>query len=83
VANRTTTTESVYSEKNADGGWDEVSKTVTTTTERDDEGYPYGPIRYNPYDRARRKGPTLADYFSWYSLGAYDVSNKPKGPASD
>lgn len=47
MSRKTTTTTVVHSEKDKDGNWSEFSKTVTTVVERDDEGYPYGPI--NPF----------------------------------
>jgi hypothetical protein len=46
VSRKTTTTTVVYSEKDKDGNWSEFSKTVTTVVERDDDGYPYGPLQY-------------------------------------
>jgi hypothetical protein len=64
----------VHSEKDKDGNWSEFSKTVTTVVERDDDGYPYGPIRYglNPFSFGQRsKGGAIGDYIAWYdSLGA-------------
>lgn len=47
MSRKTTTTTVVHSEKDKDGNWSEFSKTVTTVVERDDDGYPYGPI--NPF----------------------------------
>jgi hypothetical protein len=48
---------------------------VTTVVERDDEGYPYGPIQYglNPFSFGprRSKGGAISDYMTWYeSLNA-------------
>jgi hypothetical protein len=65
VSRKTTTTTVVHSEKDADGNWSEFAKTITTVVERDDEGYPYGPVPLpkglSPYGY----GP----YFSWDYLG--------------
>ncbi|MFF1701207.1 hypothetical protein [Streptomyces sp. NPDC058252] len=73
MANRTTTTTVIRSEKNDSGEWEEWEKTVTTVVERDDEGYPYGPIQY-PYftpSKLRDPGGKIGDYIRWYdSLGA-------------
>ncbi|MDX3260811.1 hypothetical protein PV336_16460 [Streptomyces sp. MI02-2A] len=37
----------VNSRKDSDGNWEPYERSVTTVVERDDEGYPYGPIQSN------------------------------------
>jgi hypothetical protein len=71
----------VHSEKDKDGNWSEFSKTVTTVVERDDEGWPYGPIRYglNPFSFGGRKGG-YGDYLAWYDeLSAWSAKKDKKG----
>jgi hypothetical protein len=80
VANKTTTTTVVHSEKDSSGDWRETDRSVTTVVERDDEGYPYGPInplvtwRSRPFGKNRYAdylGGQIGDYFRWYdSMGA-------------
>jgi hypothetical protein len=79
VSRKTTTTTVVHSEKDQDGNWSESSKTVTTVVERDDDGYPYGPIRYglNPFSFGGRKAGAIGDYIAWYdSLSARPADKK-------
>jgi hypothetical protein len=63
VANRTTTTTVVQSRKDSDGNWEPYERTVTTVVERDDEGYPYGPVQR---DGKARYGLDMTDYFRVY-----------------
>ncbi|MFE9525123.1 hypothetical protein [Streptomyces sp. NPDC006631] len=81
MSSKTTTTTVVLSEKDAEGNWTETSKSVTTvTTEWDDDGYPYGPIRagLNPYNLTGRKTP-YGDYIAWYdALNARPAKKKPE-----
>jgi hypothetical protein len=77
VSRKTTTTTVVHSEKDKEGNWSEFSKTVTTVVERDDDGYPYGPL-VNTYlgsqyakNRYGSRSGLLGDYIAWYdSLSA-------------
>jgi hypothetical protein len=77
----------VYSAKDVNGAWQETRRVVTTVVERDDEGWPYGPIRYglNPFSFGGRKGGRYGDWIGWYDeLGARpakkdDQDNKEQG----
>jgi hypothetical protein len=71
VANRTTTSTVIKSDKDEEGNWQEWDRVVTTVVERDDDGYPYGPISsprfpVNPY--AQYASPLfsgqIGDYFT-------------------
>jgi hypothetical protein len=80
VARKTTTTTVVHSEKDSNGDWQETDKSVTTVVERDDDGYPYGPINpfatwnSRPYGKNRYSGflgGQIGDYFRLYdAMGA-------------
>jgi hypothetical protein len=73
VSRKTTTTTVVHSEKDKDGNWSEFSKTVTTVVERDDDGYPYGPLVnfYLGGRYAKQRYGQIGDYMAWYdALGA-------------
>jgi hypothetical protein len=92
VARKTTTTTVVYSEKTSDGSWNEQSKTVTTVVERDDEGYPYGPVSYpvwtpRPYGKKRYGdlfSGRIGNYVNWYdfygSMGAAPAAQDTPQP---
>lgn len=88
MSNRTTTTTVIRSEKNGAGEWQEWEKTVTTVVERDDEGYPYGPInpfvaRTRPHFDWRKSGP-INDYMAWYdSLGFRPAAKKKETEQED
>jgi hypothetical protein len=70
VARKTTTTTTTESRKDQDGDWEEYRRTVTTVVERDDEGYPYGPLS-NVYLGAQYAKNRYRDYLTWYDvLGA-------------
>jgi hypothetical protein len=73
VSRKTTTTTVVHSEKDKDGNWSEFSKTVTTVVERDDEGYPYGPLTNLRLglDYTKSRYGRYGDFLAWYdSFGA-------------
>ncbi|MER5754410.1 hypothetical protein [Streptomyces sp. NPDC002088] len=77
MARKTTTTTTVNSRKDSDGNWEEYDRQVVTVVERDDEGYPYGPIRFNPGHYGlnpfvqRSKTGAYGDWMAWYeALGA-------------
>jgi hypothetical protein len=86
VSRKTTTTTVVHSEKDQDGNWSEFSKTVTTVVERDDDGYPYGPIRYglSPFSFGGRKSGLIGDYIAWYDrLNAKPADKKEPEDGTD
>jgi hypothetical protein len=69
VANKTTTTTTVHSRKDSAGNWQEYDKTVTKVVERDDDGYPYGPIPAAPpypFISPSGKRRFADDYMTWY-----------------
>lgn len=72
MANRTWTTTEIKSHKDGEGNWVEISKVVTTVQERDDDGYPYGPVPNVPggiTDYAKRVYGDLG--ISPYGYGPY------------
>jgi hypothetical protein len=84
VARKTTTTTVVYSEKTSDGTWNEQSKTVTTVVERDDEGYPYGPVPYSVWtarpDFSGRYVNSFGDQIgNFFGVNDY-LSERPAAP---
>ncbi len=85
MANKTTTTTVVHSRKDSDGNWAPYERTVTTVVERDDEGYPYGPLT-NAYlggryvkDRYRYYG----NYRTWYDSLGFRPASKPEQDKKD
>lgn len=77
MSSKTTTTTEVHSRKDKDGNWSEFAKTVTTVVERDEDGYPYGPITYNPFLYGQRsKSGLLGDYIDWYDRLAASPAKK-------
>jgi hypothetical protein len=73
VARKTTTTTTTESRKSKDGEWEEYHRTVTTVVERDDDGYPYGPLAnfYLGGRYAKQRYGQIGDYMAWYNaLGA-------------
>jgi hypothetical protein len=76
----------VHSKKDQDGNWNEFSRTVTTVVQRDEDGYPYGPLRYNyglgPFSYGQRpKSGLLGDYIAWYdSLNASPAKKDEQEP---
>jgi hypothetical protein len=86
VARKTTTTTTTESRKDSSGAWEEYHRTVTTVVERDDEGYPWGPLTnlYLGLDYGKRRyGGRYGDFLSWYdSFGARPAS-KPEKPEQE
>jgi hypothetical protein len=83
VSPKTTTTTTVHSRKDSDGEWQEYEKTVVTTrVERDDDGYPYGPVpnAYPPaWPRGRRPFGGASAYMALYDeLGAVQARKDEK-----
>lgn len=72
MARKTTTTTTTESRKGLDGNWEEYHRTVTTVVERDDDGYPYGPIQNAPYPyfaadwALKRYGQARTDWRHFY-----------------
>lgn len=85
MSRKTTTTTVVHSHKDKNGDWHEYDKTVTTVVERDDDGNPYGPIRFNPGYYGlnpfvqRNKSGAYGDWLAWYdSFSAKPARKDPE-----
>lgn len=66
MTRKTTTTTTIQSKKDSDGDWQEYHRKTVTVVERDDEGYPYGPVVQ--YSQPPFKFPNpygYGEYFSW------------------
>jgi hypothetical protein len=85
VARKTTTTTTVQSNKDSDGNWQEFHKEVVTVVERDEDGYPYGPLDsiFSGSQYAKNRYGRYGDFLTWYELLGARPASKPQPEQED